>query len=120
VTNHLLLLALAAVVGYLAGTLLTLTAAGRRARRGLHPMQYDLPIPTGTTIHPGGFVLDWDTAMDRELNATIPLPPLEPPPVPAPGLESCVLCGKAFKRVAQHVRMSHKVPVALIDGGSDG
>jgi hypothetical protein len=49
---------------------------------------------------------DWSTA---ELD--IPVPFIPTPREITPVLQECPHCGRGYKRVAQHIRMAHKVKV---------
>lgn len=82
--------------GFICGVLGLLTAQMVRARQGRHHMMYDMkllePEPT-----------KWDEAAQAEL--FVPTPRANQLPT-APALQECPDCGRAFKRLSQHRRMT--------------
>jgi hypothetical protein len=81
--------------GWCTGILTVMQMQVFKARRGRHYMHYDMKLREP----------DQEWNMD-ELEKWKPVERITPSP-----LEECPQCGKAYKRVAQHIRMSHKATV---------
>jgi hypothetical protein len=92
-------------LGVATGVLLLMTVQVIQARREKHPMHYDMPrMPKPTETRN---ISDWDI---QELTPVKVIPkntPLEVTPVIPPAMQECPECGKAYKRVSQHMRLSH-------------
>lgn len=72
---------------------------------GKHHMNYDFHWTSTPSPHIP--TIDWDEA--AEIEVFIPTPAVHKSVVQPKPLEECPQCGKAYKRVSQHIRMSHKV-----------
>jgi len=80
------------VVGFASGAITTTALKRLLSRRGKHPMAYEFPVPPVPKPTPRVTIM---AAAPEALN-----------------LQVCKYCGKGYKRVSQHIRLSHKDQVA--------
>lgn len=89
------------VMGVITGVLTLMTIQVLQAQRQRHWME----VPLGPFVPKEPEPQEWNT---KELDEVfIPTPHLYIPKA-VPALEECPQCGKAYRRVSQHIRLSHK------------